>query len=161
MLFRETIAVYCENHTEHTNTLKISIFWDVTPCSPLKVNRHFGGTCRLHLQQTSCYLLSRWFLARLILRPWRWRRHIPPKCRLTFNGLYGIISQKLELFITTAVRTSNPRQIHYLWLECSFSTLKKVVLREMGWGGMDWINLAQDRDRWGALVNTVMNFHVS
>jgi hypothetical protein len=30
-------------------------------------------------------------------------------------------------------------------------------LREIGWGGMDWIDLAQDRDQWRALVNTVMN----
>jgi hypothetical protein len=30
-------------------------------------------------------------------------------------------------------------------------------LRDIGWGGMDWIDLAQDRDRWRALVNTVMN----
>jgi hypothetical protein len=30
-------------------------------------------------------------------------------------------------------------------------------LREIGWDGMDWIELAQDRDRWRALVNTVMN----
>jgi hypothetical protein len=42
-------------------------------------------------------LLSRWFLGRLILRPWKWRRHVPPKHRLTFNGLYGVISQKIEL----------------------------------------------------------------
>jgi hypothetical protein len=28
--------------------------------------------------------------------------------------------------------------------------------REIGWGGMDWIDLAQDRDQWRALVNTVM-----
>jgi hypothetical protein len=34
----------------------------------------------------------------------------------------------------------------------------KMVLREIGWGGMDWIDLAQDRDQWRALVNTVMNF---
>jgi hypothetical protein len=30
--------------------LKRSIFWNITPCSPLKVNRCFGGTCLLHLQ---------------------------------------------------------------------------------------------------------------
>jgi hypothetical protein len=33
----------------------------------------------------------------------------------------------------------------------------KMVLVEMGWYGMDWIDLAQDRDQWKALLNTVMN----
>jgi hypothetical protein len=33
----------------------------------------------------------------------------------------------------------------------------KIDLREIGWDGMDWIDLAQDRDQWRALVNTVMN----
>jgi hypothetical protein len=37
--------------------MKGTIFWDITPCSPLSVNRRFGGTYRL---------LSRWFLAQLI-----------------------------------------------------------------------------------------------
>jgi hypothetical protein len=32
--------------------------------------------------------------------------------------------------------------------------------REVGWGGIDWIDLAQDRDRWRALVYTVMNLQV-
>jgi hypothetical protein len=41
------------------------IFWDTMPYSPLEVKRRFGGTYRL---------LSCWFLARLILRPLRWRR---------------------------------------------------------------------------------------
>jgi hypothetical protein len=36
----------------------------------------------------------------------------------------------------------------------------KIDLREMGLDGMDWIDLAQDRDQWRALVNTVMNLQV-
>jgi hypothetical protein len=36
----------------------------------------------------------------------------------------------------------------------------KMDLREVGFGGVDWIHLAQDRDRWRALVNTVMNLRV-
>jgi hypothetical protein len=31
---------------------------------------------------------------------------------------------------------------------------------EIGWGGVDWIGLAQDRDKWRALVNAVMNLRV-
>jgi hypothetical protein len=36
----------------------------------------------------------------------------------------------------------------------------KINLRETGWDGIDWIELAQDRDQWRALVNTVMNLRV-
>jgi hypothetical protein len=36
----------------------------------------------------------------------------------------------------------------------------KKCLRKMGWVGMDWIDLALDRDQWRALVNTAMNLRV-
>jgi hypothetical protein len=36
----------------------------------------------------------------------------------------------------------------------------KMDPREVGWGGMDWIFLAQDRDQWRALVNMVMNLQL-
>jgi hypothetical protein len=36
----------------------------------------------------------------------------------------------------------------------------EMDLTETGWDGMDWIHLAQDRDQWRALVNTVMNLRV-
>jgi hypothetical protein len=36
----------------------------------------------------------------------------------------------------------------------------KLELREIGWDGQDWIELAQDVDQWRALVSTVMNLRV-
>jgi hypothetical protein len=43
----------------------------------------------------------------------------------------------------------------YRWIDNT-----KIDLLEIGWCGMDWIGLAQDRYRWRALVNTVMNLRV-
>jgi len=36
----------------------------------------------------------------------------------------------------------------------------KMDLQEVGYGGMGWIQLAEDRDRWRALVNAIMNLQV-
>jgi hypothetical protein len=36
----------------------------------------------------------------------------------------------------------------------------KTDISEIGWGGMDWIDLAQDRDQWRAFMNTVVNLRV-
>jgi hypothetical protein len=42
----------------------------------------------------------------------------------------------------------------------SWENNNNMDLRELCWGSMDWIELAQDRNQRGALVNTVMNFRV-
>jgi hypothetical protein len=37
----------------------------------------------------------------------------------------------------------------------------KMYLRTIGWGGMDWIDVAQGREQWRALVNTEMNLWIT
>jgi hypothetical protein len=43
---------------------------------------------------------------------------------------------------------------------CRWEDGIRMDLREIGWGSVDWIQLAQDRDRWRAVVNTVINLRV-
>jgi len=43
---------------------------------------------------------------------------------------------------------------------CRWEDNIKMDLQEVGCGGIDWIELAQDRDRWWELVNVVMNLQV-
>jgi hypothetical protein len=51
----------------------------------------------------------------------------------------------------------NATEIHF---KDSILPTFRLDLREIWFGDVDWINLAQDRDRWRALVNTVMNLRV-
>jgi hypothetical protein len=43
---------------------------------------------------------------------------------------------------------------------CRWADNIKIDLQEVGYEGMDWIDLAQDRDSWQAIVSTIMNFGV-
>jgi hypothetical protein len=83
-LWMDKKRVGCEAAT--VTVMMSSIFCDIMLCSLLKVNHWLPASC--------------WFLACLILRPWRWGRHVPLKHWLTFKGLHGItyISQQTELF---------------------------------------------------------------
>jgi hypothetical protein len=47
-------------------------------------------------------------LAWPLLWPWIWKWRVPPEQQLDFNGIHSIVSQKIDLFITTAMRTWNP-----------------------------------------------------
>jgi hypothetical protein len=47
------------------------------------------------------------------------------------------------------------RRSRHTWVDNT-----KMDLRAIGWDGMDWIDLAQDRDQWRALVNTIMNLRI-
>jgi hypothetical protein len=49
---------------------------------------------------------------------------------------------------------------HWEDLDVGWWTILTWILREIGWDGIDWIDLAQDRDQWRALVNMVMNLWV-
>jgi len=56
------------------------------------------------------------------------------------------------------IASKNERPLGRPW--CKWEDNMKMDLREVGCGGMDWIELAQDSDRWRALVNAVMNLRV-
>lgn len=89
--------------------LIVIMFWDIMPCSLLKINLRFGETFRIlrkrrnqHGTRTqhryASFLLSRRFLDWFILRAWRLRWHGTPKCWLSIRGIPGIIFQKREVF---------------------------------------------------------------
>jgi hypothetical protein len=52
------------------------------------------------------------------------------------------------------------RGVPHTVMSKSYTSLVLEDLREIGWGDMDWIDLAEDRDQWRALVNTVMNLRL-
>jgi hypothetical protein len=62
------------------------------------------------------------------------------------KGVYRVLVGKPDL----------RRPLRRPW--CRWEDNIKMDLQEVGWGGIDWIDLAQDRERWQAVVNTVMNF---
>jgi hypothetical protein len=49
------------------------------------------------------------------------------------------------------------RQLHNEKLHNLYPSPSIIRIRDIGWSGMDWIDLAQDRDQWRVLVNMAMN----
>jgi hypothetical protein len=79
-------------------------------------------------------------------RRMRWAGHVTRmgEKRNVYRLLVGKPERKRPL------RRSRRRWVNYI----------KTDLREIGWDGMDWIDLTQNRDQWRALVNTVMNLRI-
>jgi hypothetical protein len=76
----------------------------------------------------------------------------------------SVLKEYAAFSFRVLVRTGNGRLVTNRPLgrpRCRWVDSIKIDLREIGWDGMDWIDLAQDRDQWRALVNMVMNFLVT
>jgi hypothetical protein len=79
--------------------MKNFIFWDIMPCRPLKVNRRFGGTCRLHLSGRTVRQSKKLALSLPAVDLQRTTRSYIPQDRT----------------ITTTVKTSNPTFLNHLF----------------------------------------------
>jgi hypothetical protein len=68
------------------------------------------------------------------------------------------IWEKRNMFRTLARKPEGKRLLRRT--TCRWEDNIRMSLRETGWGAMEWINLAQDRDQWRALDNTIINVWV-
>jgi hypothetical protein len=84
--FYTTVNRSCDNQKHDLNSCRAGLVWD--------------------LSNTICSHLLTMVLCSRILLPWRWRRYVPPKGRLT-QDVHSATSQKTTFFIVTAVKASN------------------------------------------------------
>jgi hypothetical protein len=69
-----------------------------------------------------------------------------------------VFGEKMNTY-TILVKTPEEKD-HWEDLDVGGRIILKQTFRKIGWGGMDWIDLAQDRSHWRDLVNTVINLRV-
>jgi hypothetical protein len=87
--------------------LKSSIFWDIMPCSLMKVIQLFRGTCHSHLQNQRISQAKNQHVASI-------------KHSSSLSRLNSIITHEIELFITTAITTKNPTGVNW------FTKIKRI-----------------------------------
>jgi hypothetical protein len=102
-----------------------------------------GGWRKLHNEELHNLYSSPSIIRMIKSRSMRWAGHVARMGEK--RNAYGILVGKPE--------GKRPLgRLRRRWVDNI-----KINLREIGWDGMDWIDVAQDRDQWRALVNTVMN----
>jgi hypothetical protein len=111
-----------------------------------KMDEETGGWRKLHNEELHGLYSSPSIVRVIKARRMRWAGHVARmgEVRSAYNILVGRPEGRRPL--------RRPRR--------RWEDNIKVDLREIGFGDVDWIHWAQDRDRWRALVNTVMNLRV-
>jgi hypothetical protein len=112
----------------------------------MKLDEVTGGWRKLHNEELNNLYCSPNIIRMIKSRRIRWAEHVARmgKKRKAYRILVGKPERKAPL------RRPRRRWVNNV----------KMDLREIGWDRVDWIGLAQDRDQWRALVNTVMNLRV-
>jgi len=114
-------------------------------CGP-KRNEVTGEWRKLHNDELNELYYSPNIFWEIKSRKMRWAGHVA--CMGERRGVYRVLVGKLE----DKRPLERPR--------CRWEDNIKMDLQEVGCGVMGWIKLAQDRDRWQALVNAVMDIQV-
>jgi hypothetical protein len=105
-----------------------------------------GDWRKLHNEELHGLYSSSSIIRVIKARRMRWAGHVA--CMGEVRGAYNILVWRPE----GRRPLGRPRR--------RWEDTIKMDLREIGFGDVDWIHLAPDRDRWWALVNTVINFRV-
>jgi hypothetical protein len=107
-----------------------------------------GEWRKLHNEELNCLYSSLNIFRVIKSRRIRWAGHVARtgERRGVYRDLVGKPRGKRPL--------GRPR------LRWEYNTSIKMDLQEVGYGGMEWIDLAQDRGRWRALLNAVMNLQI-
>jgi hypothetical protein len=111
-----------------------------------KRDEAMGEWSKLHNGELHNLCSSPNIIRQIISRRWRWAGHVTHMGgeRKVYKVLLGKLKGKRPL-----------RRPKHRW-----ENGINMNLRQIGWEGMEWIHLAQDRDLWQAVVNTVINLWV-